>query len=276
MISLDKHCWRLSQFIISQLPYEPTIKTQKYAPNLSSNTAYDWLNTASAIQSVCVNYGGFDLCSIYCSPVAEYEDARSELTENMFTELLRFNFIWGAFETTLKLYKIPKIPKTIKPRSSIIDQTAHFIKNKFEFKIIPIYKYKTIQNQLFVSLTESNMFFLNDEIKINGPMGYSGLGLYLVKNVRNQFAHGLTNIPEPPNWENGKNDALNIIVLSSRIVLFSIQLIHMAFRNGKIWSETWIPDLDHLGSADEDLNWDVLSIIHRNVKEPSEYSWFNL
>lgn len=101
-------------------------------------------------------------------------------------------------------------------------------------------------------------------------MGLSGLGLDFVRQVRNKFAHGSARFPTPDDssqgWCGRKSREPDVIALSSRIVLLSIQMLLKGYYAGK-HVEVEVLEGEDGSRMEEDVH-DVLDKLHLRAVSP--------
>ena len=260
LINLHEHCFLLS-YLMAELDHTlpDTSGTDYTWPNAS-----DWLKIAAGVGNVEIDTLRFDDCP-FCP--TEYEDKRSELLTQMVTRLTTFNFVWGAFETVIKIIDPDDVPRNIKPRSSVIDNAIYYLKNEFDLSPrIPLY-YDTLAQFRLVLLSDSLYKKYVKEFKIDSFMSISGLGVHIVRKIRNSFAHGSTTLPEPDDWDSkailsSELRHLDLIEISSRLILFSIQMMLTAkFKNNDFKVECLRDVKGRLYVEDISV---VLRVLHRD------------
>ena len=111
LIDIQIHCFRLSQLLSELDPYDFI-------------SARDWLTISSGVESVKVRIAKHDETTLYCRGAFEFEEKRSLLLSQLTTKLTIFNFVWGSFESIVKVFRLPNLPKHLKRgRGSIVDKT---------------------------------------------------------------------------------------------------------------------------------------------------------
>ncbi|MYB64022.1 hypothetical protein F4X73_04985, partial [Candidatus Poribacteria bacterium] len=148
-----------------------------------------------------MNTSKFDYDIMYCGSAYDYEEKRSELLSQLSTRLTIFNFVWGSFESTAKLFPLPALPKYLKRGSgSIVDRSIWYLKQHYG----PKPRIAFYDNTLYLlrRLLEANEFYSKycKEIKLHNFADLSGLGLHIVRKIRNELAHGSAVMPLPDDW----------------------------------------------------------------------------
>lgn len=240
-IDLSLHCDELAKFfnLIATSKYFCSTTTGS-GEELSWDDVSEWLTIAASVENVNLNTARFDNSIWMCSSAADYHDARSALLRNLVTKISIFNFIWGALETVIKIIDPPKVPKT----NSIIDATCGYLKSQFE-QTPRLTRYSELVADLRETLNLAMHFGITDQdFKLQSHIGISGIGLHIVRRIRNKFAHGAMRFPEPEEWsgENPK-DAL-VIHLSSKIVLFTMQMLLAAYFPNDSDEIDWEKEID--------------------------------
>jgi len=273
-IPIDLHCDRLGRFVAGQMaraaPREPKLEEE----HLCSDSVFEWLRIAASIESVSVNMLTFGEGVMYCSAAAEYEDRRSDLLSEVLHDQLRFTYVWGAFETLAKIVEPPAVPKSVKPRSSMVDRVAYHLRGTFDLRNCAPWGYNQWLHDLKVSLGPSDRFRIGKHFALTTCAGYSGLAISIVRHIRNQFAHGVVNLPEPEEWTGEKPAALSVLKLSTRLVLLSMQMLLLAEHPDPYWTGENIPDLTDV-SLWNDCDWRLLAVLHLQPTKSSELPLFS-
>lgn len=225
---LHLHCHHLACILSDTEKHLPSKTIDDEAFEVSH--AVEWLNVAAGIQRVDVISARFDDCAVLCDDAWRYEDARSDVFSRIVTELALFNFVWNAFETVAKVLDLPDIPSERNPHCSrsLVDRAIWMLTRGK-----PVVGYSEVLEEVS-ELVFSGCMSPRTVYRIRKwlpYMGYAGLGLDVVRCCRNELAHGATRFPEPEEWS-GKPVAMpQLLRLSSRLVLFSIQmLLEIRFR----------------------------------------------
>jgi len=224
LIDLQEHCYRLS-FLIAELP-------GRSRRNLSWLSAADWLNTAAGIRKVEIDTSRFDETVLWCGPAWDYESKRSKLLTQVGTQLTVFNFVWGGFETVIKVINPPCVPGYVKRRRTIIDDALFYLKNEYE-PTPRVALYDDTLAELRLILKEHPHYDLDNEFKEHSFSGMSGLGAHIVRIIRNDFAHGSARLPIPHDWGSDRmlvseQPYTELIRTSSRILLLTAQMLLLA------------------------------------------------
>ena len=223
LIDIQVHCFRLSELLIELGPY-------------ALKSTIDWLTIASGVESVQVRTAKYDQSVVYCRGAFEYEEKRSELLSHLTTKLTTFNFVWNSFESVVKAFGFPPLPKHLKKGTGrIVDRTIWFLKRNYGSEpslafyhdhLCNLYKY--IQYNEYYNEYEK-------EFKFQNFVDLPGLGLHIVRKIRNDLAHGSAVMPQPDDW--GEKSAkllpsehrhLYLIDTCTRILLFTIQMFLLA------------------------------------------------
>lgn len=272
LLNLQEHCFLLS-CLVSELDTKLRPERSKSGHFSSWLSASDWLLIAAGVEKVEINTSRFDESVMYCGGAWEYEAKRSELLTQMGTRLTSFNFIWGGFETVIKLINPPYVPRNIKKRRTVIDDAVFYLKNKYE-PTPPISQYDETVAQLRLLLrVHPNYHGLEKEFRIHSFIGISGLGAHIVRIIRNDFAHGSATLPKPNEWSS-KNlidselSHLEVIEVSSRILLLTIQMLLLAHLKGRQLTVSCLRD--EYGRGCEENVHIALRILHLDNPHPNE------
>ena len=231
LINVAEHCDRLAKLL---LEIEEAV-SQPHTPDqeISWLDASDWLHVASSIDHVHVDTSRFDESVMWCRPDWEFESQRNLLLSQFVTRLTIFNFVWGSFESVVKLIDPPKVPKSIKPgRTSFVDRAVFYLKNRLE-STPQLRLYEPVIADFRETLSKLPQYGdLLKEFRIQSFVNVSGIGIHVVRKIRNKFAHGVSSLPFPEDW--GENSSLvsldvHLIEASTRIVLFTIQMLLLVY-----------------------------------------------
>lgn len=233
VIDLQKHTAKLSQLFVEDDFYPKFMPTN------------EWLDIAASVNNVQVSTGQDDSGLMLCGQALTYESKRSELLSQFVTQLSIFNFIWGAYESFIKSIALPLVPENIISkgggRGNIINKTCwHLYKNTDGIGTIPFYSQtiktleKLINSDRYYYEKYKNNFTTNELIDENG------IGINVVRNIRNDLAHGSASMPTPDKWTRGYFSLNNyekrhpqLIKTSSRIILLTMQMLLLTFVTGK-------------------------------------------
>lgn len=191
---------------------------------------HDWLLLASGIDKIEFDVAKYDSCLGYCEMADEYTFKKEKLTEEFVRNLAIFQFIWGSFEALMSELNLPEVP--LKRGRTKVDSPCHYIKcnEKNEFKKLG---YEHVFDQFKKTATK---FFKPSDFQsyfsCKKHVSNYSQGLYVIYKIRNHFAHGgdgLTRFPEPDRHDDGINYEANLMALSSRIVLLTIQMIILIY-----------------------------------------------
>ena len=224
--SIKLQSYLLSNFIEYELDFNHP-KSKQNIMVLTPSMVADWLSLASSIINVDVDMGSFDDSILFCGTAYDFVKERSEVVEKLSTSLTIFNSIWNAFECLCKGIDIPSLPKKLKKgQISFVDNVVYLIYNEFDSKKnCELQFLKEITHKLFSKIQEIIGFKPNNLTWKNAYTSESGVGIQIVRSIRNSFAHGSVSLPLPEDYSDAKYFNSEIIDLSSRIVLFTIQLV---------------------------------------------------
>lgn len=186
----------------------------------------EWLQVASSVQDVTVNTGRFNTSYGWCSSADEYDDAREELLRKFVHEYSIFSFIWGAIESSLTLISPPKHPDRAK-RGKIRD-ASYYLKSAFQNRseitglTEEVSKFcEAARSCLGSSAVDARLAELPE-------FGAAGIGLYVVYELRNQFAHGAIEFPQPDEENRPISDHESMVSSASRVALLQLQMLLLA------------------------------------------------
>lgn len=227
LVPLAEHCDALRYLYVS-LEEDRPVLIEKGGEWVTWTHAAEWLHLASGVLNVDVDAGRFDESDFMCRPAYEY-NARHSLHQSLIArELVTFNMIWGSLESAAKLTKPPRVPKTLSMSPSEIDRILYALKLSGNVGCsLPLYR--EIMGAFVALLRDSSLkraYLMNTSVASRPHIGLEGLGLDLVRRVRNSFAHGATRL------EFDQDSILPplalVIHLSSRLTLLAQQAMLLA------------------------------------------------
>lgn len=271
LVSLREHCARLSRFFGDQDVYANLFQLSgelddEQGENISWWHVAEWLYIAASIETVDVDTTHFDPSALYCGDALQYEFDRSKLLSELITALSVFNFTWGSLESVVKLIEPPKVPKALKSRASSIDEAIFYIKTTYEPEK-PLAFFDDVMAEMRDILTKVPYYAsLALEYQLKPYMSVSGIGLNIVRRLRNKFAHGASQMPQPEGWSNIQPLDTRLIELSTRTVLMSIQMLTMAYiRENDFNIERYDDDFNEIVES----AYHYLRLVH-TLKDPVE------
>lgn len=212
MISIPQHCSRVRELF-------EVVDLEQYM--LFS----EWLLLASSIDNIQIDTSKYDYTWGICESSHEYDLARELVLKNFATDLTIFSFIWCAIESLINNINPPSHPD--KSKKGKIRNICYYLNKNLRTSNLPDEYINSIL--LFKELSQN---FLNQkklQSKLDStPEGIAGIGLLLVYELRNSFAHG-SMLPAQPNEENEPISLqINLVQTASRICLLTIQLIFLS------------------------------------------------
>lgn len=236
IINLSLHCACLSE-LVSELSscrgeHDRQITTRD-GEVLDWSDVSEWLYIAASVRDVEIDTARFDPSIMLCGRALDFQVERSELLSELISQLTIFNFAWGALETTIKLIDPPRVPRALKPRSSLIDNAVFFLKKNHQpaNSNRPIAFYGQVVANLRQTLKALPYYGnLSQDFKLQPFMDVSGVGVHVVRKIRNKFAHGTFTLPLPSD-KAGSDEHFDIqlVMLSTRVIIMTIQMLLLAY-----------------------------------------------
>jgi hypothetical protein len=231
---------------------------------VTSDMVADWLQIAASVVKVEVDMCNFDDSLAYCGTAYYFQKERGEVLASLSTALTTFSFIWNAFEILCKCIAIPPMPKNLKNgKPSFVDHAQYFILQEFESKTNHnILFYENLLKDLIFKIEKPTDHELGHTFKENSYTSNSGIGIQIVRAIRNLFAHGAVVPPLPEDHSFDVCFDSEIIELSSRIVLLTIQML--------LLSKYFVPYNPKFTFIKEDypfykgVDWEYLYVLHAN------------
>lgn len=215
-VDIKRHCHNIVRFLYSEHPYEDHLQAS-------------WFQLASGVMNVKYVSDLFDNDVMWCAPAIEYEQAKSKFHSNLITELTRFSFIWGGFESIIDNITNPEYSRG--PHGKISHLNYFLRKNYLQKHPIPEGYAETVE---FLKLLLDNTEGYEENAYYFKPNKYCPreiIGMKAVYQIRNLFAHGALKFNEPEEYHYSEKHGLvrpldiDIIQTSSRIVLLTLQML---------------------------------------------------
>lgn len=257
LLELPLHSDKLSQLFNDLCLSKSTFRTITTKSNESLNWSHAsaLLKLASSVTGVDLDTARFDDSVAWCSSASDYHFARSELHAELVRELSVFNFIWGAFETVVKIMSLPSVPKS----NSIIDAACHYLNRAFDSMSHVQHYEETVFDLRNLLLMDQQYGITEKDFKQGAYTGPSSIGIHIVRRIRNKFAHGTLNIPEPEGWTGKRSLDSTLFNTSSRITLMTIQMLVIAYFKSSPAQIHWYRDRDWFDDDDHYLEVETLS-----------------
>ena len=225
----------------------------------------DWLEMASAVRNVSVDFNYYDDTS-YCGTAYDFQKERSGVIATVSTALTTFQYIWNAFELFCKCLEMNKLPNGLKDgRPSFVDNAQLFIKERFDSQFInKMICYSDTLDQLRSETSELSFHDFTAFFEMNAYTNQIGIGIQVIRQIRNLFAHGAIHAPQSKNHTWDKYIDGKVIDLSSRIVLITIQALILSYSFVPYNSEYEFIDLDY--PFWDGVDWENLYVLAAETK----------
>ncbi|NOY72801.1 MAG: hypothetical protein GXP14_10565 [Gammaproteobacteria bacterium] len=214
LVSLKKHCSNLFS----------VLGETEYVTDWMS--VAEWLQLAASVKSVDIDIIQHDPGFGMCSAADEYSMSSETLLNEFASGIVKFNFVWGALESSLNIIKPPNHPDQTKRGK--IRNACYFLEKYFHSKLmLPFLVEETAK---FRSTAQMCFGYqrVEERFKKAGQVGLPGVGLFGVYELRNSFAHGSMEFPEPDEENQPVSEHANMLEHATRIVLISIQMLLLA------------------------------------------------
>ncbi len=233
MLCLRKHCNALRRFCLygPSGPDGEAMDDSALYEAEEFRSVVDWLDLAAAIDSVEVDTTEFIGACDFCSSARDYESARSKLFSDVVTAMTFFTYIWLAAEQLIKALHLPKVPKALRSGGRDIDRALYYLKCRMADDRDPdrMPAYEQSLERLKQPLSRDPRYRqLVRSLAIEPHMNYWGMGLHIVRRLRNHLFHGAMQLPEPEEWSVTEPHDVELIELSARLALLSIQMVLIA------------------------------------------------
>lgn len=207
LLPIDQHCVRLSEAVMDVVGWF---------------TVGDWLRLGAAIERVEINTWKNDRFGPLCNDYG-YDEARDVLLRQFVEDFTVFSMVWGSLEAMLDSMMLPPHPD--KSQRGKISNACFYLSHQ-----------STKQSQC-LGLTEEVQVFRQtaerclglDRVRTRFDAGRSfseaSIGLYVVYELRNQFAHGRVSFPHPDAENRPISPHRRLVKHATRIVLTQIQML---------------------------------------------------
>lgn len=207
LLQLDEHCARLSEAILELLYWDEVS---------------EWLTVASSIETVEVNTAKYDR-ALMCDDHG-YGEARDILVRQFVEDFSVFSLVWGALEGMLDRLKLPPQPS----RKGKISAACFHLKNEFRSKTTCLGLREELQSFLLTAQRCIGFASVRNRYVRGQEFGEAGIGLHVVYELRNQFAHGSVVFPRPDADNKPASGHQTLTKHATRIVLLQIQMLLIA------------------------------------------------
>lgn len=197
---------------------------------------FDWLNVASGIVKVDFDVIRYDKDFGYCGSADDWHGAREESLQEYITELTRFTYVWCALESLIDDIKTPPAPVKGK-----INKICQYMKDNLKADYI-ITPYEQLLSNLNNILISSDVYEpeILERFKGADCVSTHGTGLYVIYKLRNLFVHGAIGFPLPDEDNKPTSKYPDVVSISSRIILLSLQMIWLAhYKNSDLRSRIY-------------------------------------
>lgn len=179
----------------------------------------DWLTVASSIETVEVNTAKYDrpfMCDDH-----GYGEARDILLRQFVEDFSMFGLVWGALEGMLDHLKLLPRPN----RKGKISAACLHLKSEFRSKTTCLGLREELQSFLLTAQRCLGFDRVWRRYVRGQEFGEAGIGLHVVYELRNQFAHGSVVFPRPDVDNKPTSGHQTLTKHATRIVLLQIQML---------------------------------------------------
>ncbi len=210
----------------------------KEAGTVRTASIANWLRLAAQVDRVILDTHIFQVSDIYCEPVNDALNAEAQHHQQIITPLTRLIFVFNALEDTYRLFSA-RYEKLYTQRSasarpakylkSYSAQAAYILRYSVQPDAMPKH-YDHIQDNLRkISKRYSKDFHGRFDIDLDDQSPGIDYGLSLIRNLRNQIAHGVFPIIDNPDESISasevitKRNLINLLNQAARLSAMSIQ-----------------------------------------------------
>lgn len=198
-----------------------------------------WLRLASQLERVDLNPFRYEVAHFYCEPVSDMLGSNAKHHESIITPLTRFVYVSNALEECYRFaspaYEIAyeRLRKQ-SPKSEYLRnysaQAAYLLESRSNGVEMPAHYDHLVENYRKIIRLYADQLHSKFDMELDVSHGLS-YGLCLVRNIRNQIAHGTFPIIDDPEFTfefekpHAKRNLINLLSQSSRIAALNIQLL---------------------------------------------------
>ncbi|MBS3904668.1 MAG: hypothetical protein KGZ39_05025 [Simkania sp.] len=197
-----------------------------------------WLRLASQLEKVEMNPFRYEEAYYYCEPVGDMLDSHGRHHESIATPLTRFIYVSNALEECYRFsnnayeteFDMSGQSENMEYLRSYSAQAAYILNSKFHACKLPKYYEHLVENFLKIIKFYESHFKARFDVALNND-GSTSYGLALVRNIRNQVAHGVFPIIEDPEYsfepydQSTKKVIINLLGQASRLAAINIQML---------------------------------------------------
>jgi len=238
--TIDEHAGNLSNLILSGFDYLSGHK--KWYQALAH------LDMAAGIANIefdRLRYNGSYAIGMGCGAADDIAELQNEIENKLIISLCRFNFIWSSLETIIDLTVPPRL--ITNPRGKI-NNTCYFLKHNIPTSL-SFNAYIEALNSLEDNISKNSRYseIIKNSLFYGDHISISGKGVFLAYKLRNKLVHGSLIIPTA-NEEGDDYTDNDIVELSSRLALYTIQMLSIIFWKEKFPTIEWSidPDTDEI------------------------------
>lgn len=246
MISITEHASQLA-----------TVLDQTKEPELWMKLK-EWLTAASGIVSVRFDTIRYDDSHGWCSPADEFNSARDVLLQQYVTELTRFTYCWTALESTVDVIDPPRAAQ----RGKINGACYYIQQHSPDDNGVTCYRHVLYDFRQL--LTDCGEVDVHKRFRSPEFVSTRSLALYVIRYVRNRFAHGTLHLPIPDSENQPTSPYVPLIQLASRLTLMSIQ--HLLAAAHETHVHTWKAILDDGFEIEHEFHAFLASL---HIKKPT-------
>jgi hypothetical protein len=205
----------------------------------STKTIAKWLILASQLERVELNPFRYQVSHLYCEPIGDMLDSNARHHESIVTPLTRFMYVSSALEECYRflssIYELRYVD-LLKSHQKIEYLRNHSAQAAFLLRSIqgrfdvPKHYSHLVDNFLKLIIIYVTTFNTRFDVDLKSPDGID-FGLGLVRNVRNQIAHGSFPVIDDPEYTaefdrpNIKKNIINLLGQASRLAAINIQIL---------------------------------------------------
>lgn len=203
-------------------------------------TIANWLRLAAQVEKVILDTHIFQISDLYCEPVNETLIAEAQHHQQIITPLTRLIFVFNALEEAYRLcssqYEDLYDLKCASARStkylkSFSAQAAYVLHYSLKPEAMPRHYNHLQENLRKVAKRYSKDFHSRFDVDLDDQAPGIDYGLLLIRNLRNQIAHGVFPIIDNPDVVFStseiipKRNLINLLNQASRLSAMSIQAL---------------------------------------------------
>ena len=205
--------------------------SQNYAVDYTGNyyNTVEWLSMCSELEKVQITPSKYDEGLLYCGKAWDYSVSKSAISSQLTTALVQLLFAWGALESLIKA----TVPNKQIKKYGKINALCGYLKEHNLNGFLPdgyLYEYERMVTLLreipsYKDILIDSGMEGQTKYSFKSYVDISGVGVYVVSKIRNNFVHGQMRFPEPEEYSGEPISNIELIHTATRITLMTMLIV---------------------------------------------------